>query len=146
VAEASPLSLPSSVFISSSTSEFSRDAVHRFLRLVLERITADSPALERVAILFDLSKTDLARLFGVRRQAIAQWFESGVPPARAAKANALARLADVLERNLKRDRIPGVVRQPADAYGGLSMLEMIEGDRGDELVRQVEGVFDWPSA
>ena len=85
-------------------------------------------------------------MFGVKRQAIAQWIEGGVPPARTQKLNAILRLADVLERNLKRERIAGVVRQPAEAYGGLSMLAMIEGDRHDELVELVEQSFDWASA
>lgn len=129
-----------------TTEEMAAEEVHRFLRLVVDELTREEPPLARVAELFELSRTELGRLFGVRRQAASQWLESGVPPARAAKVNAVARLADILERNLKRERIPGVVRQPAEAYGGLSMLEMIERDRHDELVRQVEDAFDWAQA
>jgi transcriptional regulator with XRE-family HTH domain len=126
--------------------ECGNDAVWRFARLALLELEGTRPPLERVADLFDVSLTELGSLFGVSRQAVSDWLERGVPPARAPKVNALARLADILERNLRPERIPGIVRRPAEVYGGLSMLEMIEQDRHEELVELVTDAFDWAKA
>jgi hypothetical protein len=117
-------------------------SVRRFFRRASSALGKDQP-LARIVDVFDLSATELGRLFGVSRQAASQWLEEGPPAARAAKVNAVARIVDVLERNLRSERIPGIVREAADAYAGLSMLEMIEQDRHEELLRQVTGAFDW---
>lgn len=121
--------------------------VRRFFETVDRQLDRDSKAdpLERLMLLFDLSKSELAALFGVRRQAIDGWLASGVPAARQEKLSALSALADLLERKLKRDRIPGVARRAADAYGGLTMLEMVEADRHRELLTSARDAFDWSS-
>jgi transcriptional regulator with XRE-family HTH domain len=122
-------------------------AVRRFLtraRVTLNQL--DGHELSRLMSSFQLSKTDLAELFGVRRQAIDGWLKKGVPAERQEKLQALAALADLLERKLKPGRVPGVARTPADAYGGLTMLEMIERDRHRELLALVRRSFDWSTA
>ena len=43
------------------------------------------------------------------------------------------------------DRIFGIARVPAPAYGGLTMLQMIERDRHEELLEIVSASFDWAS-
>ena len=70
-----------------------------------------------------LSKTELGRLFGVSRQAIDGWHRHGVPP----------------------ERLPGIARRRARAYGGLTALEMIEQDRHEELLDITRRSFDWAS-
>jgi hypothetical protein len=92
-----------------------------------------------------LSKTELARLFGVSRQAIDGWHRHGVPPARQAKAATVAALVDLLSHRLKEERLPGIARRPARAYGGFTMLEMIERDRHEELLERTRRSFDWAS-
>jgi hypothetical protein len=122
-------------------------AVRRFLtraRVTLNQLGGDE--LSRLMSAFQLSKTDLAELFGVRRQAIDGWLKKGVPADRQEKLHALVALADLLERKLKPGRLPGVARTPADAYGGLTMLEMIEQDRHRELLALVRQSFDWSTA
>jgi transcriptional regulator with XRE-family HTH domain len=99
--------------------------------------------LDPVRELLGLSDAELARLFGVRRQAVSQWRERGIPGARQEKASALASIADLLAHQLKPERIPGIVRRPARAYGGLSMLEMISADRHPELLEKIRASFDW---
>ena len=69
-----------------------------------------------------------------------------MPAERQEKLSVLASLADLLERKLKRGRLPGIVRRPAEAYGGLSMLEMVVADRHDELLRSVRESFEWERA
>ena len=87
--------------------------------------------------------TDVARLFGVRRQAVQQWLEDGVPAARQPKLLAILGIADLLERNLLPERIPAVVRTPSPADGGRSMLEVISDDRHQELLERTRRSFDW---
>jgi hypothetical protein len=99
--------------------------------------------LDEIATTFALSETELAGLFGVRRQAIGQWRRRGLPSARQEKAAAVASIADLLRHQLKRERIPGIARRPARAYRGRTMLEMIEGDRHLELLMEVRHSFDW---
>jgi len=122
-------------------------AIRRFLtrtRVALNQLGSDE--LSRLMNSFQLSKTDLAELFGVRRQAVDGWLQKGVPAERQEKLHALVALADLLERKLKPGRLPGVARTPADAYGGLTMLEMIEQDRHHELLGLVRQSFDWSTA
>ena len=94
---------------------------------------------------FALSKTEMGRIFGVSRQAIDQWHERGIPSGRQEKAATVAAVADLLRHQLKEERVAGVVRRPARAYGGLTALEMIARDRQDELLEIVRGSFDWAS-
>ena len=126
---------------------FDELAIRRFLtraRMVLNQLSGDE--LSRLMNSFQLSKTDLAKLFGVRRQAIDGWLNKGVPAERQEKLHALVVLADLLERALKPGRLPGVARTPADAYGGLTMLEMIRQDRHRELLELVRQSFAWSTA
>lgn len=99
--------------------------------------------LEQIAIGFGLSRTDLARLFGVRRQALDQWEARGLPAARQEKLATVGAIADLLTAKLKPERIPGVVRRRTPAYGERTLLEAVaEGD--EELVlAELRDAFDW---
>ncbi len=99
--------------------------------------------LDEIQDAFELSNVELGRLFGVSRQAIGEWRQRGVPGSRQDKAATVAAIADLLSHRLKPERIPGIGRRPATAYGGQSMLEMIEGDRHRELLELVRASFDW---
>jgi hypothetical protein len=99
--------------------------------------------LDPIAETFELTETELGRLFGVSRQAVGQWRVRGVPSNRRAKVATVAAIGDLLSHSLKPERIPGIARRPAPAYGGLSMLEMIERGREDELQAEVRRSFDW---
>jgi hypothetical protein len=120
----------------------------RFLRRVRRHLdsTDQQVPLLRVKSAFDLSTRELADLFGVSRQAVDQWAERGVPGDRQEKLGTILAVLDLLERKLKSGRLPGVARRPADAYGGKTMLELIEDDRHRELLDIVRASFDWASA
>lgn len=122
--------------------------VARFLRRVRHHLNHpdDENPLERLMEVFQLNKTELGRLFGVKRQAVDGWLEHGVPGERQEKLATLLALADLLERKLKSGRIPGVARRAADAYGGETMLSLIEQDRHAELLSSVRDAFDWSTA
>jgi hypothetical protein len=115
----------------------------RFTRLVLAELAGAGTGLEPLMASWRLSITDVARLFGVRRQAVQQWLEDGVPAARQPKLLAILGIADLLERNLLPERIPAVVRTPSPADGGRSMLEVISDDRHQELLERTRRSFDW---
>src|SRR5690242_9110121 len=101
-----------------------------------------TPALlDPIAETLELNETELGRLFGVSRQAVGQWRERGVPSNRMTRVTTVAAICDLLGRQLKPERIPGVARRPAQAYGGLSMLEMVERGREDELLRMIRRTF-----
>jgi DNA-binding XRE family transcriptional regulator len=120
----------------------------RFLRRVrfhLNHPDEEHP-LRRLMDAFELSKTELALLFGVRRQAVDQWLERGVPSERQEKVQTLIAICDLLERKLKPGRLAGVARRPADAYGGKTMLELIAADQHRELLELVRDSFDWATA
>jgi hypothetical protein len=122
-------------------------AARRFLHNVRHHLNQlDDDTLVQVMAAFELPKTELGALFGVSRQAIDGWLRNGVPADRREKLNTLASLMDLLERKLKPGRLPGVARTPADAYGGLTMLEMVAEDRHRELLDDVRESFDWSSA
>ena len=99
--------------------------------------------LDPIAATLGLTETEVGALFGVRRQAIGQWRARGLPSARQEKAASVAAICDLLAHQLKPERIPGVARRPARAYGGLTMLEMIEADRHEELRGLITRSFDW---
>lgn len=102
--------------------------------------------LDEIASTLALSRSELARLFGVRRQALTDWSKRGIPSGRLAKAASVAATCDLLRRYLRAERIPGIARLPAEAYGGRTMLEMIEQDRHEELRERVRRSFDWDAA
>jgi transcriptional regulator with XRE-family HTH domain len=120
----------------------------RFIQRVRHHLNhpGNEDPLKRLMQAFDLSKTELAALFGVRRQAVDQWLERGVPGDRQEKLGTLLAIADLLERKLKPGRLPGVARRPADAYDGKTMLELIAADGHRGLLDQVRASFDWASA
>ena len=99
--------------------------------------------LERALRVLGISLSEAGRLFGVSRSAVEQWLQRGIPAARLARAANLARIADILERNLKPERIAAVVREPAAAYGGESLLALVREGRDDEARALLEQAFDW---
>ncbi len=123
--------------------DVSVDQLDVFRRNVTRALSGDERDLDRIQRIFDLNITDLGRLFGVTRQAVAQWQSTEVPAARREKVSTVGSIADLLDSRLKTDRIPGVVRRPATAYGGLSILAMIEENRQDFVSEQVRSSFDW---
>jgi hypothetical protein len=54
----------------------------------------------------------------------------------------LAAATDVLDRRLKRELIPAVVRREAPALGGHSLYEMACQGHHDEVLKAVRAMFD----
>jgi hypothetical protein len=117
--------------------------LERFTRLVLADLAGAGWGLPHLMAAWDLTVTDAARLFRVRRQAVQQWLDQDVPPARRSKLVTILGIADLLERNLLPERIPGIIRAPISADGGRSMLDAIADDRHEELIERTRRSFDW---
>jgi hypothetical protein len=98
--------------------------------------------LERLLALWDLSATEAARAFSVSRQALSKWRRAGVPAERIPALMELSEATDLLDRRVKRERIPAVVRRPADNLGGRSLLDLAFGGRHSEVREAVAEMFD----
>lgn len=107
----------------------------------LDRAVRTEP-LERFAELWGLSNAAAARVFGVSRQAFSKWLSNGPPPSRSDAVADLATATDLLDRYVKRERIPAVVRRPAPLLGDASLLDLaLSGDtRG--VAEAVATMFD----
>ncbi len=97
--------------------------------------------LARVMSLWQLSRSELGRLFGVSRQAATKWLDDGVPADRVAAVADLAASTDLLAHHLKRDRIGAVVRRPAENLGGRSLLDLVADGRTAEALEATRQMF-----
>lgn len=98
--------------------------------------------LDRIQQGLGLDDTALAALFGVRRQAVAQWRTTGIPMARrAAMFDALA-IVELLDRKLKPGTLPLLAATPVAALGGRTLLQALADDpAGTRAV--YESAFDY---
>ena len=107
----------------------------------LDRRLRTAP-LERLLTLWGLSASEAARAFGVSRQALSKWRQSGVPADRAPALMDLAAATDLLDRKVKRERIPAVVRRPAGMLGGGTLLDLMFEGRHTQVREAVTAMFD----
>ena len=107
----------------------------------LDRAVRTHP-LERLTMLWGLSKAEAARMFDVSRQAFSKWFENGIPSERAEAVADLDAATDILDRKLKRERIPAVVRRRAPSLGGRSLYEIACEGRHRDVRDAVTTMFD----
>lgn len=76
--------------------------------------------------LFQLSSAELGELFGgVRRQAIDQWFDVGVPTERVADVDRVAQVASNLGTIFKKQRLPAIIRGPMQALDNRSIYDVL---------------------
>ena len=97
--------------------------------------------LTRVMAVWQLSRSELGRLFGVSRQAVTKWLHDGVPAERLPQVADLAATSDLLVRYLKRDRISAVVRRPAPNLDGRSLLDLVMDGRTAEALAAARRMF-----
>lgn len=88
--------------------------------------------LTRLVSLWDLSNAGAARVFGVSRQAFSKWLAKGPPAERADDVAAVDDITSLLDRYVKRERIPAVVRRTSERFGDASIIERLEA--GDYAV------------
>ena len=117
------------------------DAWVRSLIDALDRELRAAP-LDRLMKLWDLSNSGAARVFGVSRQAFSKWLDSGVPADRVDDVMRVDTITDLLDRYVKRERIPAVVRRPAERLAGETLLEALQAGRYRETADAVAAMFD----
>jgi hypothetical protein len=108
----------------------------------LERMRAVHP-LDRVMQAWDLSHADVAAMFSLSRQAIAKWLNIGVPKERVTAVADMAAATDLLQHHLKPDRISAVVRRPAAALGGRSLLDLATAGETAEVLAACRAMFQF---
>jgi hypothetical protein len=99
-------------------------------------------AVDRLMRLWGLSEGEAARALGVSRNELMAWLRTGVPSDRATAVADMAAATDVLDRHVRMDRIPGVVRTPAPLLGGYSLYDMACEGRHTEVRAAVTEMFD----
>lgn len=102
--------------------------------------------LERILDVWGLSQADAGRLFGVSRQAVGKWLSAGIPEDRLLAVADLAGATDLLVRYLRRERIPAVVRRPAAALDGRSLMDLLAAGRTRELLEACRSMFAFTDA
>ena len=104
---------------------------------------ASQPAadLARAIEVWQLSQAKVASLFGVSRQAFAKWLQRGVPADHAVAVANLRAATELLERYLKRDRIPAVVRRPISKLDGVSLLDLLRQGDTNRLLSACQDMF-----
>jgi hypothetical protein len=102
--------------------------------------------LERVMRTWGLSRTELGTMFGVTRQAVSRWLDDGVPADRAVAVADVEAITDLLERYLKRERIPAVVRRAAPRLGDQSLLALTAAGHHAEALRLTREMFAFTDA
>ena len=121
---------------------------HRFMWFLKSMASVElerrsSEPLRRAMDILDLSSADVAGLIGVRRQAVDKWLLAGPPVDRAKKIGTVAEIADILQYRLRDGMPPVVARRSAEVYGDRSMLDLIEADEEEWLLRSVRASFDY---
>lgn len=104
---------------------------------------ARADQLPRVLRVWGLSATEAAGIFGVSRQAFAKWARAGVPSERLGAVGDLAAATDLLVHYLKPERIPAVVRRPAEAFGGRSLLDVAATGDTPAVLAWCRAMFDF---
>ena len=97
--------------------------------------------LGRISHLWGLSRTELGEMFGVSRQAVSKWIAAGVPADRVVQVADVEAITDVLERYLKPDRIPAVVRRRAPGLDNMSLIELVADGRSRDAAQLTRQMF-----
>jgi len=98
--------------------------------------------LERFVQLWGLSNAAAAKVFGVSRQAFSKWLQNGPPSARSGAIADLSLATELLDRYVKRERIPAVVRRSAESLGNSTLLEIATSGDTRTVAEAATEMFD----
>lgn len=114
-----------------------------FIRALERRRRRRGSELGRILATWGLSQAEAAHIFGISRQAVSKWVETGVPPERSRAVADLAAATDLLEHYLKAERIPAVVRRQAQSLDGMSLLQLATAGDTRAALRATREMFDF---
>jgi hypothetical protein len=114
------------------------------LRAVVDHLDRElvTGPLERTGRLWDLSRDELGRVLGIDAEELARWVSDGPPSDRRTAVVLLGQVTDLLDRWIKRERIPAVVRRPVETLGGRSRLEVALAGQLEVLHDELSRTFD----
>ncbi len=115
----------------------------RLLSEELAIVVGARTPIDEIRTTLDLSMAELARIFGVKRQALEQWSIRGAPPARRAEIDRVLEVTRYLGEKLKAERIPAIIRRPSDRLDGRSMLEVLQADGPIALLDHLRALFSY---
>lgn len=133
----SPIAVPSGL-----APEVANADLYEFERMGLAILRSEDEPLAVIGRELELTRGELGELFHVSRQAVSEWMDTGIPQKRLGDVSQVLRIASVLSRKLKPGRAALVVRRPAPALGGRTLLDAIHDDPAMAL-SAVEESFDW---
>lgn len=107
----------------------------------LDRQVRTEPLL-RLTSLWGLSNSAAARIFGVSRQAFSKWLTNGPPADRVDDVGLVDNITSLLDRYVLRERIPAVVRRPAQRLSGRSLIETLESGEYRKGADVMAATFD----
>jgi hypothetical protein len=116
--------------------------VFEFERRVLTSLRLQDEPLDVIGQALELTKGELGELFGVSRQAVSEWMDTGIPSGRMRDVSQILRAVGILTRKLRPGRTSLVVRRPAPALAGRTILEAMREDPY-QAANAVEEAFDW---
>ena len=118
-----PLSAPTGV---STLAEILEPAM--FSAAVAASLRQNIEPLDQIREGLGLDDTQLAALFGVKRQAVAQWRSRDIPIGRRSAVNDVLATVQLLERKLKPGQLPLLAASPVEALGGATLLQSLAAD------------------
>ena len=113
------------------------------MKAVATRQLGAERLLDEIRSIFGLTESDLADLFGVRRQSVAEWREYGVPTQRLATLEHVAGLAKVLRKEIILTHIPEIVRRKDSWLDDKSILQVIANDGVDRVYAYLHRLFTY---
>ena len=108
---------------------------------VLDRHLRVRPLI-RLQRVWGLSDAETARMFGISCQTLSWWRQHGIPPNQMPALADLSVATDALDRYVRRERIPAIVRRQAANLGNCSLYELACAGRHAELRAAVAKMFD----
>lgn len=93
-----------------------------------------------------INHSEAGRIFGVTRQAVSRWTTEGIPASQEVTFADLAAATDILTHYLRSDRIPAVVRRPAPALDGQSLIDLLRNGRSADIVAACAAMFQFGDA
>lgn len=113
------------------------------MKAVATRRLRTERLLDEISSIFGLTESDLACLFGVRRQSVAKWREHGMPAQRIATLEHMAGLAKVLRNEIIPTHIPEIVRRKDSWLDDKSILQTIANDGVDRVYAYLHRLFTY---
>lgn len=93
-----------------------------------------------------MSDEQLASLFGIEAQDLQGWRDRAIPVERTSQVDRMPAFVKLMLRRLRPDRIPAIVRTPAEGLRGGTMLDELRAGHEAELMEYVERLAAYPNS